>query len=255
LQGLELWGAEGLRWGIDTPPDRSTPAAEISHIVNFYNTPLHLKGVRFSPSVSMTTKAPNVLIESVFLDSTLDIGNSQKVKNSVFAGGGVTSTTDDSSDSYIDNCIINGRLVVKSGKVTLTNSIIASSSAWLAEFYDGVQVLASNNVFASSATDQFTDVEGNQLGVGETEIQSAFSNFSNEDYSVKQSWADTYLVSKGTEGSDIVYWAYNDSDDPGSVPVNNIYIGSRPVSDVKYFDGVSLKDVNLYINGEIVWST
>ena len=37
--------------------------------------------------------------------------------------------------------------------------------------------------------------------------------------------------------------------------INSIYVGSSLVSDVKYFDGVSLKDVNLYINGEIVWST
>lgn len=38
------------------------------------------------------------------------------------------------------------------------------------------------------------------------------------------------------------------------VPVNNLQFGSSPVLDVKYFDGVSLVDVILQVNGSIVWS-
>ena len=36
--------------------------------------------------------------------------------------------------------------------------------------------------------------------------------------------------------------------------INNLQFGANTVLDVKYYDGVSLVDVILQVNGEVVWS-
>lgn len=59
---------------------------------------------------------------------------------------------------------------------------------------------------------------------------------------------------QGWNGSDIASWAYAPIDvGPPVGSVNLLQYGNQTVIDVKYYDGSTLQDVELQMNGTIVW--
>ena len=77
------------------------------------------------------------------------------------------------------------------------------------------------------------------------------------DENERLSWLGLFPVPDGVpfDQADIQQFiVYRAPEASQEASINNLQFGSSPVLDVKYFDGVSLVDVVLQVNGVIVWS-
>lgn len=203
--GLDLWGAKGLRWGIDTPKDTTTPCAELSQKINFYNSPLHLKGLR---SFQQNTGYHKLLIEyycNTAYSWDFKVGSNHVVRNSIVDGATVSLSNRGSTEmgSYTD-CIILSRTVQKSGILRFYNCLFTSGSGWLAQDSyagNGTETYA-NNCFFRYTEDQVTQTNCFSNMPLDTYYDAASGSYDINDV------GQTALAGKGFNGTDIASWAY-----------------------------------------------
>lgn len=218
LGGLDVWGADGLRWGIDTPYDL-TSGAEISQSFHLYNTEnAHVKGLRFALGMRPIGGGDGCLHEKLKLGTSFDIpAYATTIKDCSLPFSLGRNSTATTGVTTVSNCVIDGRIVQKGGTLHVKNSIFTGATDWLTA-YSNVQACTLQNVVLENAvsTSKFTDLGGVENGT--LDFTGAFVDEPSGDLRINQAWADTNLVGKGWNSSNIASTFYYGT--PVTVDVN-----------------------------------
>lgn len=220
LDGLDIWGAEGHRWGIDCNPDDFSPCAEIAQNISLYNSPdVTVKGVRCADNIYIFGGNNKADFSYYRTSRPLQIINGiANYTRCVGAGAGTNATTS-TGTANVMNCTLTDRIVQKSGILNLIDSTVTDSSGWLAQItYAGNGTITNaQNCMIAGNEDQVNDLGGNVLNIGKSVMQSWYVKHNNDfwgdgtqDFRVNET-GQTALVGKGVFGNDILKWAYVES--------------------------------------------
>lgn len=115
-------------------------------------------------------------------------------------------------NTLISNC---NRGIYSSSSATKNNVQVYDSILVNNNDYNGVGCNFTNCIASGATTNDFLDSvtidtisEDNSGSIPNTDFTGAYLNASGGDYRINQSWADTNLVGKGFNNSDIAKWAY-----------------------------------------------